>query len=77
MFANLNGKAGNENKYEIPPPKDNDLFFGSLVLVYHSDKNVKNGNTLDLTTDDWDKYYNKLYLFYFYERKLFYIRKIN
>ena len=58
LFANVNGKAGNENKYEIPPPKDNDLFYGSLVLVYHSDQDLDNDNVLDLTTTEWDEYYN-------------------
>jgi len=61
LFANIKGKAGNENKYEIPPPKDNDLFYGSLVLVYHSDKDLEKGTTLDLTTGDWKKYYDELY----------------
>ena len=61
LFANVDGKAGNENKYEIPPPKDNDLFYGSLVLVYHSEKDLKNSTVLDLDTDIWEECYNELY----------------
>jgi len=60
LFANRNGKAGSENKYEIPPPKDNDLFFGNIVLVQHPEEDLKKG-TIDLTLDLWEKCYNCLY----------------
>ena len=33
VFSRNNGKSGTENKYDMPPPIDNDLYFGSFALV--------------------------------------------
>lgn len=33
LFGKVNGRAGNENKYEFPPPIDNDIYYGTLCLV--------------------------------------------
>ena len=33
LYAKDNGRAGSENKYELPPPIDKELYFGSLVIV--------------------------------------------
>ena len=33
LWARANGRAGQENKYEFPPPVDETLFFGDCVLV--------------------------------------------
>ena len=33
MYGKIDGKAGQENKYEFPPPVDKILFFGKCVLV--------------------------------------------
>ena len=33
LWGRLNGRAGQENKYEFPPPVDNHLFFGDCLLV--------------------------------------------
>ena len=33
VYAKNNGNAGNENKYDFPPPIDNELYFGSCVIV--------------------------------------------
>lgn len=52
LYAKKNGRAGQENKYEFPPPVDEELYFGSCVLVN------KKG---DLTTSEWEDIYNYLY----------------
>ena len=36
VYGKINGKAGQENKYDFPPPIDNTLFFGGCVLVNES-----------------------------------------
>jgi hypothetical protein len=36
VYGKTNGKAGQENKYEFPPPVDNVLFFGSCLLINRS-----------------------------------------
>jgi hypothetical protein len=43
-------RAGQENKYDFPPPVDNTLFFGSCVLVR---KNIEMTEVLDLGESDW------------------------
>lgn len=57
VFAKVNGKANNENKYELPPPIDNKLYFGNLCIVkYNSDKEV-----CELTENEWNKTYEDLF----------------
>ena len=52
LYAKLTGRAGQENKYEFPPPVDTDLFFSKCVLI--------NG-TGDLTVAEWNRVYENLY----------------
>ena len=37
VFAKNKGRANTENKYELPPI-DNDLYFGSILIVKHKEK---------------------------------------
>lgn len=52
LYAKKTGRAGQENKYEFPPPVDSTLFFGNCLLV-----NVGN----DLKVSDWTSIYEHLY----------------
>jgi hypothetical protein len=54
LYGKDKGNAGRENKYDLPPPLDNTLFFGSLVLV-----NID--GTADLRKDEWKKIYEHLF----------------
>jgi hypothetical protein len=57
LYAKTHGKAGNENKYDFPPPVDVELFYGSGVLV-----NMDNaGNFCDITKAKWEKIYFGLF----------------
>jgi hypothetical protein len=56
LFAKSTGKAGSENKYDFPPPVDSTLFFGACVLV-----GIKMGQPVDLTVDQWLKFYEFLF----------------
>lgn len=56
IYGKLVGRANQENKYEFPPPIDNDLFFGSCVLVNKIDNIPKN-----LTSGEWNRIYDHLY----------------
>lgn len=53
-----NGTAGQENKYEFPPPFDKELFFEDCVLVKYS---LFESNPLMLTINEWKELYNNLY----------------
>ena len=56
IYAKLDGKAGQENKYEFPPPVDSTLFFGSCLLVrcVSSSDATLLGN---LSLEDWETFY--------------------
>ena len=43
----------------MPPPIDNDLYFGNFALV----RWCRDEDYVDLTVDDWKKVYNKLFEF--------------
>jgi len=60
VFSKNTGRANTENKYELPPPVDSDLYFGKLIVMRHSEQNPAAENCLDLTADDWNTIYNKL-----------------
>jgi len=55
IYGKKNGKAGQENKYEFPPPIDNILFFGGCVIV---NENVNKLN--DLRISEWNAIYENL-----------------
>ena len=40
VFAKNNGRANMENKFDLPPPVDNDLYFGSIIVVAHDTRNL-------------------------------------
>jgi len=56
VYGKTNGRAGQENKYEFPPPIDNTLFFGACVLV-----NKQNGLPTSITKEEWKLVYDHLY----------------
>jgi hypothetical protein len=56
LYGKTDGRAGQENKYELPPPLDNILFFGSCILV-----NRLNGVPSNITKDEWKTVYDHLY----------------
>jgi hypothetical protein len=58
LWGKKTGKANFENKYDLPPPLDKDLFFGTCALVRtDTDSNV----LLDLTKETWLKIYEQLF----------------
>jgi len=61
LYAKDNGRAGSENKYELPPPIDKDLYFGSLVIVLHTGDDVDADSVKDFTCDEWKKMREKLF----------------
>ena len=56
VWAKKIGKATFENKYDFPPPIDNDLFFGTCAIV----RTGADGAFLDLTKETWLKIYEKI-----------------
>ena len=56
LYGKTNGRAGQENKYELPPPMDNTLFFGSCLLVNRIDGKVES-----ISKSEWNTVYEFLY----------------
>ena len=57
VWSKKTGKANFENKYDFPPPIDNDLYYGTCAVVRTDD----NGDIIDLTKETWLKIYEKLF----------------
>ena len=57
IWGKTDGRSGNENKYEIPPPIDELLFFGNLAFVARID----NEHAVNLTIELWTTIYEKLF----------------
>ena len=49
LYSKDNGRANTENKYELPPPIDSPLYFGSLAIVKHTEAEPSNTNCIDGT----------------------------
>ena len=55
VYGKVTGRAGQENKYELPPPIAETLFFGTVVLV------AKLGDApVSLTVQEWQTMYDGL-----------------
>lgn len=55
LFAYKTGKAGTENKHELPPPHDNVLLFGEAVLFATN----KDGALVSFNSTEYTKFYNQ------------------
>lgn len=69
VYGKTEGKANTENKYDFPPPIDNVLLFGTVVIVglpiveATISKGVSMDNQKDFvfTVELWNKIYEKLF----------------
>ena len=63
LWGKKTGKANFENKYDLPPPLDKDLFFGTCAIVRTLDAKdaATNSTFLDLTKETWLKIYEHLF----------------
>jgi hypothetical protein len=63
VYAKSSGRAGNENKYDFPPPIDTQLFFGSCAIVAKKQDVSESGKFkyTNLSLELWEKMYEKLF----------------
>jgi hypothetical protein len=61
LFARDDGKANQENKYDLPPPLDNSLFFNKMLLVKHSSEEYDDDDVVDLSIVEWNNVYEVLF----------------
>lgn len=57
VWGKTDGRSGEENKYELPPPIDELLFFGKIALVARIDKEI----SCSLNVDRWNIIYEQLF----------------
>ena len=55
FFGWNKGKAGTENKHELPPPIDSQLYFGDILVYQHE----KDNTLINFTKKDWNIWYEK------------------
>lgn len=58
LFGYTEGKAGTENKHELPPPHDETLYFGDILLIACK-KGKTWTNPISFTPDEYEKFYEK------------------
>ena len=56
VYAKKIGNAGQENKYDFPPPIDTDLFFGSCIILKKNNESYKS-----IRLEEWDFIYETLF----------------
>ena len=61
LYAKNKGRANSENKYDLPPPVDKDLYYGSMLLVKHCYQDLTNETVEDFELEEWNKLYEKLF----------------
>ncbi len=61
LYAKDKGRANSENKYDLPPPIDKDLYYGSMLLVKHCYQELTNETAEDFELEEWNKLYEKLF----------------
>ena len=65
VYGKTSGKAGQENKYDFPPPIDNTLFFNSCVIVNYKkiddSGTPRDSDAISLTIAEWDTIYEALF----------------
>lgn len=57
VWARDSGRANTENKYDLPPPIDSALYFGTIAIVGLD----SSGEMKDIDKPTWDKVYEKLF----------------
>jgi hypothetical protein len=57
VYGKKTGRAGQENKYDFPPPIDSLLLFGSCILV----NQLEGEEVSSITETEWNKIYEHLF----------------
>ena len=52
MYCWSQGSESKINKHDLPPPVDNELYYGDILVLRHD-----NGNLIDLSKDNYNQFY--------------------
>jgi hypothetical protein len=61
VYAKNSGRANTENKYELPPPIDKELYFGNIIVLKHKEEEITALTVENLTKLEWGKIYEKMF----------------
>ena len=56
ILGKTGGKDGSENKKELPPPIDKEIYFGNVYAIAHHNDSFR-----DLTIQDFEEFYNSAF----------------
>ncbi len=54
LYGYKEGKSGQENKHELPPPHDKLAIYGDIVLIA-----IRNGDPIPFSTEEYQEFYNR------------------
>lgn len=60
LFGYTKGKAGNENKHELPPPHDGTLVFGDILIIASKDPNSYT-TPVSFKVEEYEQFYSKAF----------------
>ena len=61
VYAKDTGRSSSENKYDLPPPVDESLYFNTMIILKHVEPEPTNETIVDLTVEEWEKVYETLF----------------
>ena len=61
LYSKDNGKAGSENKLELPPPIDKELYFGKMIFLKHSNEEITLETIKDFDVNTFEKLYDFIF----------------
>lgn len=56
MYGKKNGKANNENKFELPPPVDKTIYYGTLTFIKSTSNDEIIENIIDFNKEEFTKF---------------------
>jgi len=56
IYGWATGEENKINKHELPPPIDNDLYYGDLIVLLRED-----GELVDFSKEDYEEFYNYIF----------------
>jgi transcription elongation factor S-II len=60
LFGYITGKAGTENKHDLPPPMDSELYFGDILLIASKDGDSWE-TPVSFSLEEYEKFYQKAF----------------
>ena len=60
LFGYTTGKAGTENKHELPPPHDGTLAFGDIIIITTKDENSYS-TPINFKVTDYEQFYSRAF----------------